>query len=104
MKLTHFHLGKKAMTNLDSLLKSRDITLLTKVHTVKATVFPVVMYGCDSWTITKAEQGRIDDFKLWCWRRLESPLIERRSNQPILNYSLEGLILKLELQYFGHLM
>ena len=70
MKLTHLHLGKKAMTNLDSLLKSRDITLLTKVHTVKAMVFPVVIYRCDSWTIKKAEQGRIDAFKLWCWRRL----------------------------------
>ena len=98
------------MTNLDSILKSRDITLPTKVHLVKATVFPVVMYGCESWTIRKAERRRIDAFELWCWRRLlRVPWTARRSNQSILKeispeYSLEGLILKLKLQYFGHLM
>ena len=94
------------MTNLDSELKSRDITLLTKVHLVKAMVFPVVMYGCKSWTIKKVEHGRIDAFKLWCWRRLLSvPWTARRSNQSIKpEYSLEGLMLKLKLQYFGHLM
>ena len=98
------------MTNLDSILKSRDITLSTKVHLVKAMVFPVVMYGCESWTIKKAERGRIDVFELWCWRRLlRVPWTARRSNQSILKeispeYSLEGLMLKLELQYFGHLM
>ena len=98
------------MTNLDSLLKSRDITLPTKVHLVKAMVFPVVMYGCDSWTIKKAERQRIDAFELWCWRRLLRVLwTARRSNQSILKEispecSLEGLILKLKLQYFGHLM
>ena len=98
------------MTNLDSTLKSRDITLPTKVHLVKAMVFPVVMYGCESWTIKKAERQRINAFKLWCWRRLlRVPWIARRSNQFILKQispgcSLEGLILKLKLQYFGHFM
>src|SRR5574340_1062794 len=98
------------MTNLDSILKSRDITLPTKVHLVKAMVFPVVMYGCESWTIKKAEYRRIDAFELWCWRRLlRVPWTARRSNQSILKeispeYSWEGLILKLKLQYFGHLM
>ena len=96
------------MTNLDSILKSRDITLPTKAHLVKAMVFPVVMYGCDSWTIKKDEHWRIDDFELWCWKRLlRVPWTARRSNQAILKeispeYSLEGLMLKL--QYFGHLM
>ena len=103
-------LGRKAMTNLDSILKSRDITLPTKVHLVKAMVFPVVMYGCESWTIKKAESQRTDAFELWCWRRLlRVPWTARRSNQSILKeispkYSLEGLILKLKLQHFGHLM
>ena len=103
-------LGRKAMTNLDSILKSRDITLPTNVHLVKAMVFPVVMYGCDSWTAKKAECRRIDAFELWCWRRLlRVPWTARRSNQCILKeispeYSLEGLMLKLKLQYFGHLM
>ena len=103
-------LGKKAMTNLDSILKSRDITLLTKVYLVKAMVFPVVMYGCENWTIKKAEHWRIDAFELWCWRRLfRVPWTSRRSNQSILKeispgISLEGLMLKLKLQYFGHLM
>ena len=98
------------MTNLDSILKSRDITLPTKVHLVKTTVFPVVMYGCESWTIKKAEHRRIDAFELWCWRRLlRVPWTARRSNQSILKEispgcSLEGLMLKLKLQYFGHLM
>ena len=98
------------MTNLDSILKSRDITLPTKVRLVKAMVFPVVMYGFESWTIKKAEGRRIDDFKLWCWRRLlRVPWTARRSNQFILKEinpgcSLEGLMLKLKLQYFGHLM
>ena len=98
------------MTNLDSILKSRDITLPTKVYLVKAMVFPVVMYGCESWTIKKAERRRIDAFELWCWRRLlRVPCTERRSNQSVLKeispeYSLEGLMLKLKLQYFGHLM
>ena len=98
------------MTNLDSILKSRDITLPTKVHLVKATVFLVVMYGCESWTIKKAEFRTIDAFALWCWRRLlRVPWTARRSNQSILKaispeYSLEGLMLKLKLQYFGHLM
>ena len=97
------------MTNLDSILKSRDITLPTKIHLVKAMVFPVVMYGCESWTIKKAERQRIDAFELWCWRRLlRVPWTARRSNQSILKeispeYSLEGLMLKLKLQYFGHL-
>ena len=103
-------LGRKAMTNLDSILKSRDITLPTKVHLVKAMVFPVVMYGCVSWIIKKAEHRRIDAFELWCWRRLlRVPWTARRSNQSILkeispDCSLEGLMLKLKLQYFGHLM
>ena len=102
--------GRKAMTNLDSILKSRDITLPAKVHLVKAMVFPVVMYGYDSWTIKKAEQWRIDAFELWCWRRLlRVPWTARRSNQSILKevspeYSLQGLMLKLKLQYSGHLM
>ena len=103
-------LGRKAMTNLDSTLKSRDITLLTQVRLVKAMVFPVVMYGCESWIIKKAEHQRIDAFELWCWRRLlRVPWTARRSNQSILKdispeYSLEGLMLKLKLQYFGHPM
>ena len=103
-------LGRKVMTNLDSLLKSRDITLSTKVHLVKARFFPVVMYGCESWTMKKAECRRIDAFELWCWKRLlRVPWTARRSNQSILKeispgYSLEGLMLKLKLQYFGHLM
>ena len=103
-------LGRKVMTNLDSILKSRDITLPTKVHLVKAMVFPVVMYRCESWTIKKAECQRIDAFELWCWRRLlRVPWTVRRSNQSILKEfspgcSLEGLMLKLKLQYFGHLM
>ena len=98
------------MTNLDSILKSRDITLPTKVHLVKAMVFPVVMYGCENWTIKKAEPRRIDAFELWCWRRLlRVPWTAKKSNQSILNeiipdYSLEVLMLKLKLQYFGHLM
>ena len=98
------------MTNLDSMLKSRDITLPKKVHLVEAMVFPVVMYGCESWTIKKVEHQRIDTFLLWCWRRLlRVPWTARRSNQSILKeispeYSLEGLMLKLKLQYFGHLM
>ena len=98
------------MTNLDSVLKSRDITLLTKVHIVKAMVFPVVMYGCESWTIKKAEHRRIDAFELWCWRKLlRVPWTTRRSNQSILKeispeYSSEGVILKLKLQYCGHMM
>ena len=106
----HLLLGRKAMTNLDSILKSRDITLPTKVHQVKDLVFPVVMYGCESWTIKKADCQRIDAFELWCWRRLLSvPWGKRRSIQSILKeispeYSLEGLMLKLKLQYFGHLM
>ena len=101
-------LGRKAVTNLDSILKNRDITFTTKVHLVKAMVFPVVTYGCESWTIKKAERQRNDAFELWCWRRLlRLPWIARRSNQSILKeispeYSLEGLMLKL--QYFGHLM
>ena len=103
-------LGRKVMTNLDSILKSRDITLSTKVRLVKAMVFPVVMYGCESWTVNKAELWRIDAFELWCWRRLfRVPWTARRSNQYILNdispgISLEGMMLKLKLQYFGHLM
>ena len=103
-------LGRKAMTNLESISKSRDITLLTKVHLVKAMVFPVVMYGCESWTIKKAEHQRIAALELWCWRRLlRVPWTARKSNQSILKeiipkYSLEGLMLKLKLQYFGHLM
>ena len=103
-------LGRKAMTNLDSILKSRDVALPTKVRLVKAMVFPVVMHGCESWTIKKAEHQRTDAFELWCWRRLmRVPRTARSSNQSILKeispkYSLEGLILKLKLQYFGHLM
>ena len=103
-------LERKAMTNLDSILKSRDITLPTKVHLVKAIVFPIVRYGCESWTIKKTEHQRIDAFELWCWRRLlRVPWPARRSNQSILKEispvcSLEGLMLKLRLQYFGHLM
>ena len=103
-------LGRKVMTNLDRILKSRDITLPTKVHLVKAMVFPVVMYGCEGWTITKAECQRTDAFELLCWRRLlRVPWTARRSNQSILKeinpeYSLEGLLLKLKLQYFGNLM
>ena len=103
-------LGRKAMTNLDSTLKSRDITLLTKVHSVKAMVFPVVMYGCESWRMKKAERQRIDASELWCWKRLlRGPWTARRSNQSILKeispkYSLEGLMLKLKLQHFGHLL
>jgi len=110
MKLGCLLLGRNAMTNLDSILKSRDITLPTKIHLVKAMVFPVVMYLCESWTIKKAEHRRIDSFELWCWRRLLIvPWTARRSNQSILKeispeYSLEGLMLKLKLQYFGHLM
>ena len=98
------------MTNLDNILKSRDLTLPTKVRLVKAMVFPVVMYGCESWTVMKAEHQRIDAFKLWCWRRLlRVPWTARRSNQSILKeinpeYSVEGLMLKLKLQYFGRLM
>ena len=103
-------LGRDFVTNLDSILKSRDITLLTKVHLVKDMDFPVVMYGCESWTIKKAEHRRIDAFELWCWRRLlRVPWTARRSNQSILKeispeYSLEGLMLKPKLQYFGHLI
>ena len=103
-------LGRKAITNLDSILKARDITLLTKVHLVKAMVFPIVMYGCKSWTIKKADCQIIDAFELWCWRRLlRVPWTERRSKQSILKkisseYSLEGLMLKCKLQYSGHLM
>ena len=103
-------LGSKVMINLDSILKSRDVTLPTKVHLVKAMVFPVVMYGCESWTIKKAECRRIYAFELWCWRRLlRVPSTARRSNQSILKeisheHSSEGLMLKLKLQYFGHLM
>ena len=103
-------LGRKVMTNLDSMFKSRDIALPAKFYLVKAMVFPVVMYGCESWTIKKAEHRRIDAFELWCWRRLlRVPRTARRSSQSILKeispeYSLEGLMLKLKLQYFGHLM
>ena len=106
----HLLLGRKVMTNLDSILKSRDMTLPRKFHLVKAMFFPVVMYGCESWTIKKAERRRIDAFELWCWRRLlRVPWTARRSNQSILKEisprcSLEGLMLKLKLQYFGHLM
>ena len=106
----HLLLGRKVMTNLDIIIKSRDITLPTKVHLVKAMVFPVVMYGCESWTVKKAQCRRTDTFELWCWRRLlKVPWTARRSNQSILKeispgYSLEGLMLKLKLQYFGHLM
>ena len=103
-------LDRKAVPNLDSVLTSRDITLLTEVHIIKALVFPVVTYDCDSWTIKKAERQRIDAFELWCWRRLlKVPWTGRRSNQSILReinpeYSLEGVMLKLKLQYFGHLI
>ena len=106
----HLLFGRKVMANLDSFLKSRDITLPTKVHLVNVMVFPVVMYGCESWTIKKAERRKIDAFELWCWRRLlRVPWTARRSNQSILKkirpkYSLEGLMLKLKLQYFDHLM
>ena len=106
----HLLLGRKVMTNLDSMLKSRNITLLTKVHLVMAMVFPVVMYGCESWTMKKAERRRIDAFELWCWRRLlRVPWTARRFNQSILKeispgISLEGMMLKLKLQYFGHQM
>ena len=107
---SHLLLGRKVITNLDSILKSRHITLPTKVHLFKAMVFPVVMYGCESWTVKKAERRRIDGFELWCWRRLlRVPWIARRSNQSILKeiipgICLEGMMLKLILQYFGHLM
>ena len=107
---THLLLGRKVMTNLDSIFKNRDITLLTNVRLVKAMVFPVVIYGCESWTVKKAEHRRIDIFELWCWRRLlRVPWTARRSNQSILKeinpgISLEGMMLKLKLQYFGHLM
>jgi len=106
----HLLLGRKVMINLDSILKNRDITLSTKVHLVKTMVFPVVMYGCESWTVKKAEHQRIDAFELWCWRRLlRVPWTVRRSNQSILKEisprcSLEGLMLKLKLQYFGHMI
>ena len=104
------HLGRKVMTNLGSILKRRDVTLLTKAHLVKAMVFPVVMYGCENWTVKKAEHQRIEAFELWYWRRLlRVPCTARRSNQSILKEispgcSLEGMMLKLKLQYFGHLM
>ena len=106
----HLLLGRKVMTNPDSILESRDITLLTNVRLVKAMVFPVVIYGCESWTIKKDEHRRIDAFELWCWRRLlRVPWTARKSNQPIVKeispeYSLEGLMLRLKLQYFHHLM
>ena len=106
----HLLLGRNVMTNLDSILKSRDITFPTKVHLVKAMVFPVVMYGCESWTVKKAEHQNIDAFEVWCWRRLlRVPWTARRSNQSILKEfspgcSLEGMMLKLKLQYIGHLM
>ena len=111
MKLRRLFLGRKVMINLDSILKSRDITLPTKVCLVKAIVFPVVMYGCESWTVKKAECRRIDAFELWCWRRLLSPLdckeiqpVHPKGDQISPGCSLEGLMLKLKLQYFGHLM
>ena len=110
MKLKDVLLGRKVMTNLDSILRNRDISLATKVRLVKAMVFPVVMYGCESWTKKKAEHRRIDAFELWCWRRLlRVPWAPKRSNQSILKEislgcSLEGLMLRLKLQYFGHLM
>ena len=105
----HLLLGRKAMTNLDSILKNKDVTLPTKVRPVKAMVFSVVMYGCESWTINKAERQRMGSFELWCWRSLRVPWTAMRSNQFILKaispeYSLEGLMLKLKLQYFGHLI
>ena len=110
MKLRRLLLGRKVVTNLVSILKIRDITLLTKVHLIKTMVFPVVIYGCESWTIKKAEHRGIDASELWCWRRLlRVPWTARRSNQSILKeinpeYSLEGLMLKLKLQHFGHLI
>ena len=110
MKLRHLFLGRKVMTNLDNILKNRNITLPTKVRLVRAVVFPVVMYGCESWTLKKAERRKIDAFELWCWRRLlRVPWTARRSSHSILKEispgcSLEGLMLKLKLQYFGHLM
>ena len=110
VKLRRLLLGRKAVSDLDSMLKSIDITLPTKVHLVKGMVFPVVMYGCESWTIKNGERRRMDAFELWCWRRLlRVPWTARRSNQSILReispeYSLEGLMLKLKLQYFGHLI
>ena len=110
MKLRHLVLGRGAMTNLDSIFKSRDIPLPTKLHIVKAMVFPVVMYGCESWTIKKVEHWKIDGFKLWFWRRLlRVPWTERKSNQSVLKeinpeYLLEGLMLNLKLQHFGHLI
>ena len=110
MKLKDGYTVEEVMTNLDSILKSRDITLPTKVRLVKTIVFPVIMYGCESWTVKKAERRRIDAFELWCWRRLlRVPCTARRSNQSILKeisagVSLEGMMLKLKLQYFGHLM
>ena len=110
MKLRHLLLGRKAMTNLNSILKSRDITLPTKVRIIKAMVLLIVIYGCENWAIKKAEHQRIDAFELWCWRRLWGvPWTTRRSNQSVLKdispeYSLEGLMLQLKLQYFGHLM
>ena len=110
VKLRHLVLGRKVMTNLDSIFKGRDITLPTKVRLVKAMVFPVVMYGCESWTVKKAERQSIDAFELWCWRRLlRVPWTARRPNQSILKeispgISLEGMMLGLKLQYFGHLM
>ena len=109
MKLRHLLLGRKVMTNLDSIFKSRDITLPTKIRLVKAMVFSVVMYGCESWTVKKSEHRRIDAFELWCWRLLRVPWTARRYNQSILKelspgISLEGMMLKLKLQYFGHLM
>ena len=110
MKLRHLLLGRKAMINLDSIIKSRDITLPTKFHLVKAMVFPVVMYGCESWAVKKADRRRIDTFEVWCWRRLlRVPWTARRSNQSILKeispgISLEGMMLKLKVQYFVHLM
>ena len=109
-EIKRLFLGRKVMTNLDNILKSRDVTLPTKVHLVKAMVFPVVMYGCESWTVKKAEHRRIDAFELWCWRKLlRVPWTARRSNQSILKeispgICLEGMILKLKLQYFGYLM
>ena len=110
MKLKHSYSLEEVMTNLESIFKSRDITLPTKVHIVKTMVFPVVMYGCESWTVKKAERRRIDAFELWCWRRLlRVPWTPRRSNQSILKkispgISLEGMMLKLKLLYFGHLV
>ena len=110
LKDAYLHLGRKVLTNLDSIFKSKDITLPTKVRLVKAMVLPVVMYECESWTVKKAEHGRIDAFELWCWRRLlRVPWTARRSNQYILKEispgcSLEGMMLKLKLQYFGHLI